>query len=67
MCVGLGAALVHALVAAENKLSAYWVLVVYVAAYPVVYMGAAWVFYYGFRSPPVMREPSSRIPPPPNP
>ncbi|MFT3813616.1 MAG: hypothetical protein QM740_09580 [Acidovorax sp.] len=49
--VALAAALVHALLVADNHLSAYWELALYMAAYPLVYMGAAWVFYYGFKPP----------------
>jgi hypothetical protein len=50
--VALGAALVHALLAAQDRLSAYLALLGYVAAYPVVYFLAAWVFYYGLQSTP---------------
>jgi hypothetical protein len=48
--IGLGAALVQALFVTENRMPAYLSLVVYMAAYPLVYVGAAWVFYYGLKS-----------------
>jgi hypothetical protein len=50
--IALGAALVHALLAAQDRLSAYLALLGYVAAYPVVYFLAAWVFYYGLQPTP---------------
>ena len=40
--------LVLALFFAENLASAYFSLIIYVAAYPFVYIGVAWIFYYGF-------------------
>ncbi len=39
--------LVLALFFAENIASAYFSLIIYVAAYPFVYIGVAWIFYYG--------------------
>ena len=45
--IALSTALVRAVFFAENRLSAYLSLVIYVAAYPLVYFAAAWVFYYG--------------------
>ena len=47
--VALGLALVHALVAAQDRATAYLALLGYVVAYPVVYLLAAWVFFYGLR------------------
>ena len=47
--VALGLALVHALVAAQDRATAYLALLGYVVAYPVVYFLAAWVFFYGLR------------------
>ena len=41
------ASLVLALFFAENIASAYLSLIIYVAAYPFVYIGVAWIFYYG--------------------
>lgn len=49
--VALGVALTQALFFAEGRLSAYLGLLAYVAAYPLVYMGAAWVFYHGLQPP----------------
>lgn len=40
--------LVLALLFSENSAAAYFSLLIYVAAYPLVYIGVAWVFYYGF-------------------
>lgn len=45
----LCAALVRAFVLAEHQLAAYMPLAVYIAAYPVVYVGVAWVFFYGLK------------------
>lgn len=47
--IALGAALAQALLLAEDRFSAYWTLLIYMAAYPLVYMGAAWIFYYGLK------------------
>ena len=47
--MALGLALVHALVAAQDRAAAYLALLGYVVAYPVVYFLAAWVFFYGLR------------------
>lgn len=47
--LALGAALAHALWAAQERAPAYLALLGYVAAYPVVYFLAAWVFFYGLR------------------
>lgn len=47
--VALGAALAHVLLAAQDRLPAYVALLGYMAAYPLVYFFAAWVFYYGLR------------------
>ena len=47
--VALSTALIRALLLAENRLSAYLSLLLYIAAYPLVYFGAAWVFYYGLQ------------------
>jgi hypothetical protein len=47
--VGLGAALCHALLVAENRMAEYLYLLSYVIAYPVVYFLSAWTFYYGLR------------------
>lgn len=49
--VALVAVLAHTFWVAGHGLSAYWELAAYLAAYPFVYMGAAWVFYYGFKPP----------------
>lgn len=40
--------LIFALFFSENSASAYFSLLIYVAAYPFVYIGVAWIFYYGF-------------------
>ena len=45
----LGAALFQAVFIAENRLNAYLSVAVYVGAYPLVYIAAAWVFYYGLK------------------
>ena len=52
--LALGFALARTLLVAEDRLSAYWTLLAYMAAYPLVYIGVAWVFYYGLKpaSPP---------------
>lgn len=47
--LALSATLVRALFLTENRMSAYLPLLIYVAAYPFVYFGAAWVFYYGLK------------------
>lgn len=47
----LGIALVHALVAAQDRLPAYMALLGYMAAYPLIYFLTAWVFYYGLQRP----------------
>ena len=47
--IALSTALIQALLLAENRLSAYLSLLLYIAAYPLVYFGAAWVFYYGLQ------------------
>jgi hypothetical protein len=47
--IALGAALVQVFFVTENRMPAYLSLVVYMAAYPLVYVGAAWVFYYGLK------------------
>jgi hypothetical protein len=49
--IALAVVLAHTFLVAGHGLSAYWELAAYLAAYPLVYMGAAWVFYYGFRPP----------------
>lgn len=54
--LALGVALMQALLFAEGRLSAYLALLAYVAAYPLVYMGAAWVFYHGLKPPPAPRR-----------
>lgn len=50
--IALGTALVRAVFFAESSYSAYLSLVIYVAAYPLVYFAAAWVFYYGLTAVP---------------
>jgi len=45
----LGAALLQAVFVAENHLHAYLSVAVYVGIYPLVYIAAAWVFYYGLK------------------
>jgi len=50
--VALGIALAHALLAAQDRLSAYLALLGYMAAYPLVYFLAAWAFYYGLQPAP---------------
>ena len=45
----LGAALFQAVFVAESRLHAYLSVAVYVGAYPLVYIAAAWVFYYGLK------------------
>ena len=47
--VGLGAALGHALLVADNRMAEHLHLLLYVIAYPVVYFLSAWVFYYGLK------------------
>lgn len=47
--VALCAAGVQAAVFAENSLDAFGSLVVHVAAYPVVYVCVAWVFFHGLK------------------
>lgn len=47
--VALSVALIWALFFVEDRLSAYLSLLFYIAAYPLVYFGAAWVFYYGLQ------------------
>lgn len=47
--VALAAALVYAVAFAPDRLSAYLSLAVYVTIYPLVYLAAAWIFYYGIR------------------
>ena len=47
--IALSSALAQAFFLADDRLSAYLALLVYVAAYPVVYIGVAWVFYYGLK------------------
>ncbi|MBH2010693.1 MAG: hypothetical protein I8H71_13400 [Xanthomonadaceae bacterium] len=48
----LASLLTQALWFAQNRLSAFVELVVYMAAYPLVYLAAAWIFYYGFKPQP---------------
>jgi hypothetical protein len=50
--VALAIALGQVLLAANNRLHEYLALLGYIAAYPLVYIGAAWVFYYGLRKTP---------------
>lgn len=45
--VGLGAALCHALLVAEDRMAEYLRLLIYGAGHPLVYLVAAWVFHYG--------------------
>ena len=47
--IALGAALLQATFVPQNHIPVYLSLVACVLAYPVVYMGAAWVFYYGLK------------------
>jgi len=42
----LGASLARLVLISGSRLSAYFSLLGYVAVYPIVYVGAAWVFYY---------------------
>lgn len=48
--VALGIAVIRVALMEENRAPAYLSLLGYMAAYPLVYIGAAWVFYYGLRS-----------------
>lgn len=50
--LGLGAAVVHALVFAADPIAAWLSLVGYVLAYPVAYVVAAWVLYHALQSVP---------------
>jgi hypothetical protein len=45
----LGTSLIQAVFFAENRLSAYLSVAVYAGAYPLIYIAAAWVFYYGLK------------------
>ena len=45
--IALSTSLVRALFFTDNRIAAYLSLLVYVSVYPIVYFGAAWVFYYG--------------------
>ena len=47
--VALAAFLVHALFVDGDRVSAYLALLAHLVAYPLVYLGAAWIFYYGLR------------------
>lgn len=47
--LALGAALVRAGLFAPDRWPAYLSLAAYVLAYPLVYMAAAWIFYYGLK------------------
>jgi hypothetical protein len=47
--VALGVALGQALLVSSNRLHEYLALLGYTAAYPLVYIGVAWVFYYGLK------------------
>jgi hypothetical protein len=47
--IGLGAAVIQTICFTENRMPAYLSLVVYMAVYPLIYIGAAWVFYYGLK------------------
>ncbi len=50
--LALSAMLIHAIFLAEDRLSTYLSVLAYTLAYPVVYVAAAWVFYYGLKSVP---------------
>ena len=50
--IAVGMAVCRAVFFAERSYSAYLSVVVYVAAHPVVYFAAAWVFYYGLTAEP---------------
>ena len=52
--VALSLALARAILVAGDRLSAYGALLAYMAAYPLVYFGVAWIFYHGLKptSPP---------------
>ncbi len=50
--LALGIALTHALLAAQDRSSAYLALLGYMAVYPLVYFFAAWIFYYGLQPAP---------------
>lgn len=52
--IALSSALAQALFVAEDRVAAYFALFFYMAAYPVVYVAVAWVFYHGLKpgSPP---------------
>ena len=47
--IWLGTALVQAFFVTENRMAAYLSLAFYITVYPLVYVGAAWVFYYGLK------------------
>lgn len=47
--IALGTALAQALLVVEHRMPAYLSLLAYIAAYPLVYVGAAWVFFYGLK------------------
>lgn len=47
--IALSAALVRAVLFSANRFAAYLPLVGYVFAYPLVYLAAAWIFYYGLK------------------
>jgi len=49
--VALCIAAARALLAEGGGLPAFWSIAGYVAAYPVVYIAAAWVFFYAFQRP----------------
>lgn len=47
--IWLGTALVQAFFVTENRMAAYLSLAFYITVYPLVYVGAAWVFYHGLK------------------
>lgn len=47
--VALGIAVIRVALVVENQMPACLSLLAYMAAYPFVYVGTAWVFYYGLK------------------
>lgn len=56
----LGLSLARLALVSGSRLSAYFSLLGYVAVYPVVYVAAAWVFYYALVPVGKLRESSAR-------
>lgn len=45
--ISLISSLIIVIFFSENSVSAYLSLLIYVAVYPLVYIGVAWIFYHG--------------------